>query len=204
MNDIKNKGNKEIIDEDEILEEAIKYVVARSQNAEYEYPEGSKNLKRSIRRRAEKVIIKDGQIMYLKKKGLSVRIIQSTQDKAQILAMCHSDPTSGHFGVKKTFNRLSERFYWKGMYIVQIIHDDSHWVCAANRRCRPWEVEIFDSLHKGKPSLTVKRQLATIMKTLHPKLTITMIHVQQQQGYNDCGLFAIAFAVALCNPISQK
>ena len=193
MNDIKNEGNEEIIDKDEILEEAIKYVVARSQNAEYDYPEGS------IRRRAEKVIIKDGQIMYLKKKGLSVRIIQSTQEQAQIFAMCHSDPTSGHFCVKKTFNRLSERFHWKGMYIVQIIHGDSHWVCAANRKCRPWEVEIFDSLHKGKLSLTVKRQLATIMKTLHPKLTITMINVQQQQGYNDCGLFAIAFAVALCN-----
>ena len=29
--------------------------------------------------------------------------------------MCHSDPTSGHFGVKKTFNRVRERFYWKGM-----------------------------------------------------------------------------------------
>ena len=29
---------------------------------------------------------------------------------------CHSAPTSGHFGVKKTFNRMRERFYWKGMF----------------------------------------------------------------------------------------
>ena len=106
----------------------------------------------------------------------------------------------GKNGLHST-NALKEGKKWRSTAedFVQIIHDDSHWVCAANRRCRPWEVKIFDSLHRGKPSLTVKRQLATKMKTLHPKLTITMVHVQQQQGYNDCGLFAIAFAVALCN-----
>ena len=26
-----------------------------------------------------------------------------------------SEPTSGHFGVTKTYKRIAERFYWKGM-----------------------------------------------------------------------------------------
>ena len=33
----------------------------------------------------------------------------------QIVEMCHSDPASGHFGVKKTLNGVRERFCWKGM-----------------------------------------------------------------------------------------
>ena len=33
-----------------------------------------------------------------------------------VLETCHSAPTSGHFGVKKIFNRMRERFYWKGMF----------------------------------------------------------------------------------------
>ena len=27
---------------------------------------------------------------------------------------CHSDPTAGHMGVKRTVSRIAERFYWKG------------------------------------------------------------------------------------------
>jgi len=28
---------------------------------------------------------------------------------------CHSGPTSGHLGVKKTIARISERFMWTGI-----------------------------------------------------------------------------------------
>lgn len=115
-----SKTNEENLDleEDEILDKAIRYVVAHSRGSTYSYPaEGSsKNFKQSIRKRAEKIFVEDGSIMYRKKKGVLVRIIQSGAEQSRILEMCHSDPTSGHFGVKKTFNRLSERFYWKGMY----------------------------------------------------------------------------------------
>ncbi len=28
---------------------------------------------------------------------------------------CHSDPTSGHLGTKKTVARISDRFMWQGI-----------------------------------------------------------------------------------------
>ena len=28
---------------------------------------------------------------------------------------CHSHSTLGHFGIRKTLARISERFYWPGM-----------------------------------------------------------------------------------------
>ena len=42
--------------------------------------------------------------------------------------MCHSDPTSGHFGVKKTFNWVRERFYWKGVCRDAKELVRSHWL----------------------------------------------------------------------------
>ena len=28
---------------------------------------------------------------------------------------CHKDPTSGHFGIRKTLARVTERFMWPGI-----------------------------------------------------------------------------------------
>ena len=72
-------------------------------------------MQRSVRKRADRVIMRGVEVMYKKKNKEEVRIIQSREEQLRILEMCHSDPTSGHFGVKKTFNRVRERFYWKGM-----------------------------------------------------------------------------------------
>jgi hypothetical protein len=108
----------------------------------------------------------------------------------------------GRNGLQST-NALEQGKKWNSTAkdFVQIMSDGTHWVCVSNRRCGPSQVEIYDSLYRGEPSSTVMTQLATIIKTLHPKLTICTIHVQQQEGYNDCGLFAIAFAVAVCYDI---
>ena len=94
----------------------IKYVIAGSKGNQYKYPEGwDKNMKRSVRKRADRVIMRGVEVMY-KKNSDAVRLIQSREEQMRVLVMCHSDPTSGHFGVKKTFNRVRERFYWKGMF----------------------------------------------------------------------------------------
>ena len=42
-------------------------------------------------------------------------MVTSHDEKKRILMMCHNDPTSGHFGTVKTWKRISEHFYWKGM-----------------------------------------------------------------------------------------
>lgn len=46
---------------------------------------------------------------------MQVRVVTSIEDRKRILQSCHSDPTSGHFGTTKTWRRVAERFYWKGM-----------------------------------------------------------------------------------------
>lgn len=38
------------------------------------------------------------------------------EQREQTLALCHSEPTAGHFGVFKTYKRLALRFYWPGMH----------------------------------------------------------------------------------------
>lgn len=34
----------------------------------------------------------------------------------EVIAACHDDPTSGHLGLFKTYSRLRNRFFWRGMY----------------------------------------------------------------------------------------
>jgi len=47
--------------------------------------------------------------------------------------------------------------------------------------------------------LTTATQLhiAAIMKTSAPHITVEFVEVQRQNGSDDCGVYAIAFAVAL-------
>ena len=45
------------------------------------------------------------------KKGKKLSVVTSHGEQMMILKSCHSDATSGHFGVTKTWRR----FYWKGM-----------------------------------------------------------------------------------------
>ena len=41
--------------------------------------------------------------------------VQCYPEQKQILRACHSDPTSGHYGVTKTWKKVAEQFYWKGL-----------------------------------------------------------------------------------------
>ncbi len=45
---------------------------------------------------------------------------------------------------------------------------------------------------------TLTNQIAAILKHKEPEFKLRYINVQHQSGGNDCGPFAIAFAVALC------
>ena len=93
---------EECIRDKEILKEAIQYVIAGSKGNQYKYPERwDKNMKRSVRKRADRVIMMGVEVMY-KTNSDEVRIIQSREAQMRVLK-CHSDPTSGRFGVKKTF-----------------------------------------------------------------------------------------------------
>ena len=40
-----------------------------------------------------------------------------------VLEMCHNVPMSGHLGIKKTYSKIKERFWWKNM-----LNDIKQWI----------------------------------------------------------------------------
>ena len=97
---------------------------------------------------------------------------------------------------------LYERQQWRSSCdnFVQIICvARQHFVCASNINCPPGVVDVYDSLPSySVKSSTLRKQLATIVRTEKPAFQVRHIAVQRQSGTTDCGLFSIAFAQALC------
>ena len=107
------------------------------------YPEGStSNDKRVIRRKSATLTLRDGEAFQKKPKRIrlgkrytlralygihalttsikqevfEVRYVRSSEERCRILKACHVDLTSRHMGVKRTFHRVLERFFfWKGV-----------------------------------------------------------------------------------------
>ena len=46
---------------------------------------------------------------------MEIRFVGVKKEQRRILKACHVDPMSGHMEVKRTLNRISERFIWPGM-----------------------------------------------------------------------------------------
>ena len=88
--------------EDPILDHAIHYAINNT------YPDGlSKEKKRAVRKRAATLVVDSGEV-YLKRKNRKVKVVQSRKDQLLIVKACHSEPTSGHFGLTKTWRRIAE------------------------------------------------------------------------------------------------
>ena len=129
--------DKEIEASGDLLDKAYIYLT------EGRYPNGCKgNEKRVIRRKAAKFVTRDGELLYKKtvrrlggKKvcifiqilrvfsithftadgGTDPVYIRTRDEQIRILRACHSDPTSGHLGFRRTLARINERFVWKGI-----------------------------------------------------------------------------------------
>ena len=78
-------------------------------------PDGvTKEKKKAVRKRAAKLETEKGEV-FLLSKGMRIKVVQTEKEQKQILQACHSDPTSGYYGVTETWNRVAEWFNWKGM-----------------------------------------------------------------------------------------
>ena len=87
--------------DDQILDLAIHYALNNN------YPETeelTKYQKIAVRKRAATLLVEKGEV-YIEKK---VKVISSVQEQQRILKACHSEATSGHFGVTKT-HKLTDR-----------------------------------------------------------------------------------------------
>ena len=76
----------------------------------------NENDKRRIRKRTDMFAIPEGKLYYKggkSNKGENKLVITRDQ-KSSILKLCHID-NGCHMGMEKTFYKLAERYYWKGM-----------------------------------------------------------------------------------------
>ncbi|OQV24516.1 hypothetical protein BV898_01578 [Hypsibius exemplaris] len=83
---------------------------------------------------------------------------------------------------------------------VQILYTGSlHWVLATNYHEYERElVYVYDSLEEPVTELLVAK-IAAVFRFANPKFRIVWPVVDQQKNNKDCGIFAIAFLVALCH-----
>ena len=80
---------------------------------------------------------------------------------------------------------------------VQILHGAGHWLTISTIGTEHSNVFVYDSLYSSPPAV-VKQQIAALLATPKSEIQLQYVDVQMQSGANDCGLFAIAFATALC------
>ena len=102
-------------------------------------------------------------------------------------------------GLEDTIKQNAARFSVKKGKFVQVMNlGGCHWVAVSNIGCDEDVINWMDSLH-GLPTSTAKRQIADILHSPLPVITVQCLNVQQQRGGSDCGLFALAFITAVCH-----
>ena len=83
---------------------------------------------------------------------------------------------------------------------VQVLHDGIfHWVCVSNVGCRNSNtVKLYDSLY-AKVAKHTQDQISNLLNC-HDRdnIFIEVQPVQQQTNDVNCGVYALAFATALC------
>ena len=82
---------------------------------------------------------------------------------------------------------------------VQIVHNDAHhWLLLSSLNGM---VTIYDSLNT-KPTESLKRQMSQLFSPDDSLPQFQQVSCHKQTGSNDCGVFAIAYAVSVLHGIS--
>ncbi len=68
----------------------------------------------------------------------------------------------------------------------------------SNKFCPAGTVDVYYCPPGTGFSLSLKRQIAVVLKCKYSEFTVRQVEVQRQIGNADCGLFSTAFAYALC------
>src|SRR2546423_9496572 len=66
-------------------------------------------------KQSETFEVRNGKLYRKKKNGKILRVLKEDETDT-ILFMTHNHETGGHFGVDTTYNKIADRYYWKGMY----------------------------------------------------------------------------------------
>ena len=99
------------------------------------------------------------------------------------------------------FKQNTQHFQQIKTDMVQILHRGSansgHWFTVSTLNCEEGSVNIFDNSFNDLDQES-KTQISSILKYEGKTIKFHKIPAQHQVGGTDCGLFAIAFAAALC------
>lgn len=81
---------------------------------------------------------------------------------------------------------------------IQILHSGSnHWITISTVGCTSATVNVYDCSNGQLPN-ALQQTVADLLHTDFKCVTVNYVKVQYQIGSCDCGLFAIAFAHAIC------
>src|SRR6266487_1608673 len=70
---------------------------------------------KKTQKQSETFEIRNGKLYKKKKNEKILRVLKEDETDA-ILFMTHNHETGGHFGMETTYNKIADRYYWKGMY----------------------------------------------------------------------------------------
>ena len=126
---------------------------------------------------------------------LSASIVNDSQC---ILAAQFAARFSGA-GFQDVRNALTMGFEIESSRFIWILHHDDqhHRVTVTNIGSdNPEEVYVFDSMFSCG-STCIHTRVGSLLHTDKSQFTLKFVDVHKQDGWNDCGLFSIAYAVAL-------
>ena len=112
----------------------------------------------------------------------------------------HNQFSLPHFSCQDILYGLTMNYSSVGTSFIQILHDGDrhHWLTVSNQDCdQPDTVFVYDSLFSCSSS-SVRAQVACLLQTKSPSFVLKFVEMHKQDGSNDCGIFSIAYSVALC------
>ena len=74
--------------------------------------------------------------------------------------------------------------------------NNDHWLTISTIDCYR-VVKVYDSMNTAIP-LSTKQQICSILVSTERVISVEFVAVDRQNNSDDCGLFALAFATALC------
>src|SRR4051812_13493637 len=77
--------------------------------------EWDKRKLRNLSKESEKFEAKYGLLLWKKKNGQILRVLKEDEIDS-VIFMIHNHPTGGHLGKDTVYDKISTRFWWKGMY----------------------------------------------------------------------------------------
>src|SRR3954451_7549320 len=103
---------------------------------------------KKLRKQVNTFEVKNGKLYKKKKDSKILRVLQEDETEA-VLYMVHNHEMGGHFGIDATYNKIAERYYWKGMY--EVTKEYVKFCDNCQRRGQKGEKSYLNPIEVGEP-----------------------------------------------------